>query len=103
MKTLLLLLSTSALLLSAEKPNIIVILADDLGKEWIGCYGADDIRTPNTDHLIAFMKANHDKPMFLYHSMALPHTPMVATPDEPEAKSDLEKSEMNFNHQSDRP
>ncbi len=44
-----------------------------------------------TDHLIEFMQQNRDKPMFLYHSMALPHTPFVATPDEPDAKSNLER------------
>lgn len=44
-----------------------------------------------TDHLIGFMKANRDKPMFLHHAMALPHTPFVATPDEPGADTDLEK------------
>lgn len=44
-----------------------------------------------TDHLIGFMKAHRQKPMFLYHAMALPHTPFVATPDEPEAETDLEK------------
>jgi arylsulfatase A-like enzyme len=37
------------------------------------------------------MKANRDKPMFLHHAMALPHTPFVATPDEPGANTDLEK------------
>jgi arylsulfatase A-like enzyme len=44
-----------------------------------------------TDHLIAFMKQNRDKPMFLYHAMALPHGPFTATPDEPEVTTDLEK------------
>ena len=34
-----------------EKPNIIFIMLDDLGKEWIGCYGADDIKTPHIDAL----------------------------------------------------
>ncbi len=33
------------------KPNILFILVDDLGKEWISCYGADDISTPNVDAL----------------------------------------------------
>ena len=44
-----------------------------------------------TDHLIGFMKRNRNLPMFLYHAMALPHSPLVATPDEPNAKSDLDK------------
>jgi arylsulfatase A-like enzyme len=44
-----------------------------------------------TDHLIGFMKQNREKPMFLYHAMALPHSPLVATPDEPNAKSNLDK------------
>jgi arylsulfatase A-like enzyme len=33
------------------KPNILFILVDDLGKEWISCYGADVISTPNIDAL----------------------------------------------------
>jgi len=35
----------------AEKPNILFILVDDLGKEWIRCYGAEGIETPNIDAL----------------------------------------------------
>jgi len=34
-----------------EQPNILFILADDLGKEWISAYGAQDIKTPNIDQL----------------------------------------------------
>lgn len=34
-----------------SKPNIIFILVDDLGKEWVECYGAEDIKTPNIDKL----------------------------------------------------
>jgi len=37
----------------AEKPNILFIMLDDLGKEWISCYGAEDIKTPNIDALAA--------------------------------------------------
>jgi len=36
---------------SAEPPNILLIMVDDLGKEWIGCYGAEGIQTPNIDAL----------------------------------------------------
>ena len=36
-----------------EKPNIIFILLDDLGKEWISCYGGEGIETPNIDQLAA--------------------------------------------------
>jgi arylsulfatase A-like enzyme len=28
-------------------------MVDDLGKEWVGCYGAEDIKTPNIDALAA--------------------------------------------------
>ena len=35
----------------SSQPNIIFILLDDLGKEWISCYGATDVETPNIDAL----------------------------------------------------
>lgn len=34
-----------------DRPNILFIMLDDLGKEWISCYGAEDIQTPNIDAL----------------------------------------------------
>ena len=34
-----------------EKPNVILIMADDIGWEAIGCYGSDDYETPNIDSL----------------------------------------------------
>jgi len=42
-------------------------------------------------HLIDFMRRNREKPMFLYFPMALTHTPLIATPDEPNAKNPMEK------------
>ena len=34
-----------------RRPNIVYIMADDLGKEWISCYGAEGIKTPEIDKL----------------------------------------------------
>ncbi|QZE15225.1 sulfatase-like hydrolase/transferase [Halosquirtibacter laminarini] len=35
----------------SDRPNIIFILLDDMGKEWVENFGADDIKTPNIDKL----------------------------------------------------
>jgi len=34
-----------------ERPNILFILADDMGKEWVSSYGAEMVETPNIDKL----------------------------------------------------
>ena len=34
-----------------QQPNVLLILADDLGKEWIQQYGAEDIELPNLQRL----------------------------------------------------
>src|SRR5262245_49869017 len=52
MKHLILLLTLAVQAVAAErKPNIVLILADDLGFGELGCYGQQKIKTPNIDRL----------------------------------------------------
>lgn len=37
----------------AERPNIVLILADDVGREVLGCYGGESYKTPEIDALAA--------------------------------------------------
>jgi len=58
MKTTLSILAMAFVLVSCSdqpntRPNIIFILVDDLGKEWVSAYGAEDIETPDVDRLAA--------------------------------------------------
>jgi len=46
-------LSAQRSAITRNKPNIIFILADDLGWGELGCYGSDKIATPNIDRLAA--------------------------------------------------
>ncbi len=46
-------LSPRALFAAGAKPNIVFILADDMGFADIGCYGRPDVKTPNVDSLAA--------------------------------------------------
>lgn len=39
---------------AADRPtNVVVVLMDNFGQEWISCYGSESVRTPNLDRLAA--------------------------------------------------
>ena len=60
-------------LVAQKKPNIIFIMVDDLGKEWVSTYGADDIVTPNLD-------AMAEKGLKFHNAYSMPKcTPSRAT------------------------
>src|SRR5688572_4371493 len=39
------------LVVAAQKPNIIVVLSDDMGLGDVGCYGGTQVSTPNIDRM----------------------------------------------------
>ena len=39
--------------LAADRPNVVIIFADDLGYGDVGCYGATKVKTPAIDRLAA--------------------------------------------------
>jgi arylsulfatase A-like enzyme len=53
MQSILILLTVAVLPMSAAKPNIVVIMADDMGYADAGFSGATDIKTPNLDKIAA--------------------------------------------------
>lgn len=50
MRNLLFLLLPAVSAWAAQKPNLILILMDDVGRDWVSCYGAKH-KTPNIDRL----------------------------------------------------
>ena len=53
MRAVLILFLLAAPAFAAEPPNVVLIVADDLGYGDLGCYGSPTIRTPNLDKLAA--------------------------------------------------
>lgn len=38
---------------AADRPNFLIVLADNVGRDWFSCYGAPQVRTPHIDRLAA--------------------------------------------------
>ena len=53
MKTLAALLALTLQLLAKDRPNIVLIMADDMGVETLSCYGGESHKTPSLDALAA--------------------------------------------------
>lgn len=51
MRYIILFISLTLSAIGTDKPNVILILADDLGYSGLNCYGGQFLETPNIDHL----------------------------------------------------
>jgi len=72
---------------SSERYKDAYVNSPDGSKTYRGQFGPDLY----AQHLIAFMKQHRDEPMFMYFPMVLTHTPLIATPDETNVETDIEK------------
>lgn len=62
---------------NAERPNFIIFIADDVGRDDMGCYGNNQVKTPNIDRLAASgLKFNN---MFLTTSSSSPSRNSIIT------------------------
>ncbi|MDE7408209.1 MAG: sulfatase-like hydrolase/transferase, partial [Muribaculaceae bacterium] len=77
---------------SSERPNIVLILADDIGKECFGCYGGASYSTPCIDSL-----ANR---AILYENM---HAMPLSTPSRVQLMTGLynDSNYVNFGYMND--
>ncbi len=70
-------------LVVAQKPDVIVILSDDLGSVDAGCYGATDLVTPAVDSLAAhgvrFTQFYSAAPVFVFPRRAVDWKTRAAT------------------------
>ena len=67
--------------------NPYVYTSESSSRTYEGDFGPDIFN----DFLVDFVDRHRDRPMFLYYPMALTHGPLVTTPHEPFAESELEK------------
>ena len=72
---------------SNERYHTPYVHTRDGSKLYEGDFGPDLY----TDFLIDFMRKNKEHPMLLYYPMALTHTPLIATPLDPEAETKDQK------------
>ena len=57
-RTLLLTLALSGPLAAADRPNILLLLPDQLRACSVGCYGDEQVQTPHIDQLAAQARDN---------------------------------------------
>ena len=72
---------------SSKRYQDAYVFEDGKSKTRKGKFGPDVF----TDYLVDFIGDNKARPMFIYYPMALPHGPLVPTPDAPNAKGKLER------------